>query len=72
VIALAELTVAAHGGLERWKRLNEVSAHLIVGAALWALKDQPNTISDTTVAVGTKDAASKPAVDWFTQHLASR
>lgn len=52
---LAELTIAAHGGLARWKRLKEVSAHLIVGGALWALKNHPNTISDTTVAVGTRE-----------------
>jgi hypothetical protein len=52
---LAELTITAHGGLERWKGVKEVSAHLIVGGALWALKNQPDTISDTTVAVGARE-----------------
>ncbi len=37
---LLETATAAHGGLERWNELNEVSARLIQDGVLWALKGQ--------------------------------
>ncbi len=41
--------VEAHGGLERWNQLNSVSARLIQGGALWALKGQPGVLDDVVV-----------------------
>jgi hypothetical protein len=35
---LLETVIEAHGGLERWNQLSSVSARLIQGGALWALK----------------------------------
>lgn len=49
---LAELTIKAHGGLKRWGQFETVSAHLVQGGALWALKGQAGTLDDTNVTVG--------------------
>src|SRR5437867_1592273 len=46
---LLETVIEAHGGLERWNRLNEVSARLIQGGALWALKGQAGVLDDVVV-----------------------
>jgi hypothetical protein len=35
---LTKLAMDAHGGLERWRQLNSVSAHLLQGGVLWGLK----------------------------------
>jgi hypothetical protein len=37
---LLETAIKAHGGLERWNQLDTVSARLVQGGALWALKGQ--------------------------------
>jgi hypothetical protein len=37
---LLKTVIEAHGGLERWNQLDSVSARLIQGGALWALKGQ--------------------------------
>ena len=49
MIELAELTIKAHGGLKRWGQFETVSAHLVQGGALWALKGQAGTLDDTNV-----------------------
>jgi hypothetical protein len=36
---LVDLAISTHGGMDRWRRLSTVSAHLRVGGALWALRD---------------------------------
>ncbi len=35
---LVDLAISAHGGMDQWRWLSTVSAHLRVGGALWALK----------------------------------
>ena len=49
---LTELTIRAHGGMKRWGQFETVSAHLVQGGALWALKGQAGTLDDTNVTVG--------------------
>ncbi|WP_329455192.1 hypothetical protein [Streptomyces sp. NBC_01497] len=49
--SLIDRTVAAHGGLARWNELSTVRAHLLNGGITWALKGQPDTLSDVTVTV---------------------
>ena len=49
---LAELTIRAHGGMKRWGQFETVSAQLVQGGALWALKGQAGTLDDTSVTVG--------------------
>ena len=46
---LLENVIEAHGGLKRWNQLNGVSARLIQGGALWALKGQPGILDDVVV-----------------------
>lgn len=48
---LAELTIEAHGGQERWQRLAHVSAHVRTGGALWAVKHQDGILDDVNVRV---------------------
>jgi hypothetical protein len=49
---LLETVIEAHGGLERWNQLDAVSARLIQGGALWALKGQPGVLDDVFVRAG--------------------
>jgi len=49
---LSELAIEAHGGLQRWKQFEQVSADLEQGGVLWSLKGQPKTLQQTTVTVG--------------------
>jgi hypothetical protein len=41
--------IEAHGGLERWNQLDSVSARLVQGGALWALKGQAGVLDDVVV-----------------------
>ncbi len=49
--SLAQLTIDAHGGLERWQRFEHVSAHLRTDGILWALKHQQGVLADVDVRV---------------------
>ncbi len=46
---LLETVIEAHGGLERWNQLDAVSAHLVQGGPLWALKCQQGVLDDVFV-----------------------
>src|SRR5712691_7085375 len=46
---LLETVIEAHGGLERWNQLETVSARLLQGGALWALKGQAGVLDDVVV-----------------------
>jgi hypothetical protein len=46
---LLETVLEAHGGLERWNQLDKVSARLLQGGALWALKGQAGVLDDVVV-----------------------
>jgi hypothetical protein len=46
---LLETVIEAHGGLERWGELDAVSARLVQGGALWALKGQQGVLDDVFV-----------------------
>lgn len=48
---LAAETIAAHGGLETWRKFKTVKAHLVQGGGLWAIKGVPGILRDTTVTV---------------------
>ena len=48
---LLDKVIEAHGGLDRWSELNEISAHLVQGGALWGLKGQAGVLDDVTVTV---------------------
>ena len=46
---LLETVIEAHGGLERWKQLENVSARLAQGGGLWELKGQAGVLDDVVV-----------------------
>jgi hypothetical protein len=46
---LLETVIEAHGGLHRWNQLDAVSARLVQGGVLWALKGQPGVLDDVFV-----------------------
>jgi hypothetical protein len=52
---LLAIAIKAHGGLERWNQLNTVSARLIQGGALWALKGQEGVLDDVVVTASLHD-----------------
>ena len=49
---LLETVIDAHGGMERWNQLHQVSARLVQGGALWALKGQADVLDDVVVTAG--------------------
>lgn len=51
---LKDFAIEAHGGLQRWQQFDKLSADLVQGGVLWALKGQPRTLERTTVTVGLK------------------
>jgi hypothetical protein len=50
--SLAELAINAHGGLDRWRQFDKVSADLAQGGVLWQVKGQAGTLDKTNVTVG--------------------
>jgi hypothetical protein len=48
---LAKEIIEAHGGLDRWRGFESLTAHLIQGGALWAMKGQAGVLDDTNVTV---------------------
>ena len=47
--SLLQLTIDAHGGFDRWRGLDGVSAHLRSGGVLWSLKHQQGVLDDVYV-----------------------
>jgi hypothetical protein len=58
---LAQFAIEAHGGLERWNRFTTLSAHLIQGGALWAVKGKAGVLDEVTVKV---DLRNEKASHW--------
>lgn len=53
---LARLAINAHGGLDRWRKLRRVSARLVNGGALWAMKGKEGVMSNLHVTVDLRRA----------------
>jgi len=49
--SLVSKIIDAHGGLAQWKKFSLLKARLVQGGALWTLKGQPTTLSETSVTV---------------------
>jgi hypothetical protein len=52
---LAQLTIDAHGGLERWKALSRVTAWTDSGGALWGMKGAPGRVGRGYVEVSLRE-----------------
>jgi hypothetical protein len=50
--SLAKITIEAHGGLDRWKQFEKVSADLVQGGVLWQVKGKAGVLDKTNVTVG--------------------
>jgi hypothetical protein len=48
---LRDLTIAAHGGLDRWNGYTSLTAHLRNGGLLWGLEGQEGVLADANVHV---------------------
>jgi hypothetical protein len=48
---LLDLTVAAHGGLDRFNQLKTLSVHQRLGGRLWGLKGQEGALDNTRLTV---------------------
>jgi hypothetical protein len=46
---LLETVIEAHGGLDRWNQLDSVSARLVQGGILWAVKGQEGVLDDVNM-----------------------
>lgn len=51
---LLRFTIEAHGGLDRWKKYEHVSAHLTCGGITWELKKQAGIVEDVYVRCDTR------------------
>lgn len=49
--SLKGLTIAAHGGLDRWNGYTSLTAHLRNGGPLWGLKGQDGVLADAHLRV---------------------
>lgn len=52
---LLTFAVEAHGGLERWGRLETLSAELTVGGAIWEVKKQPGLLTNKVFEITTHE-----------------
>lgn len=48
---LLDLTIAAHGGMDRFREFRFLTARIHQGGALWALKGKPTVLEDARVRV---------------------
>ena len=46
---LLKLATDAHGGVERWRQLNTLKAHLSVTGAIWHVKGKPDVLKDIRI-----------------------
>jgi hypothetical protein len=58
---LAKLAIEAHGGLERWKQFKFLTARLVQGGVLWALKGKAGVLEHASVKV---DLRKESATHW--------
>jgi hypothetical protein len=58
---LARFAIEAHGGLDHWRQLKTVSARLLQGGVLWALKGKNGILNDVHV---TADLRKEWASHW--------
>ena len=48
---LLDEVLGAYGGVERWRELDTIKIHQIVGGVLWTLKNADGVINDSTVEI---------------------
>jgi len=58
---LAKRAMDAHGGLDRWRQLRSVSAHLSQGGVLWGLKGKDGIVNDVHVTADVREERASHA-----------
>jgi hypothetical protein len=48
---LLDTVITAHGDLDRWRSLDQLTAKVSAGGVLWGLKDQPGILDDYTLTL---------------------
>ena len=48
MIELLDFVVKAHGGLDRWNQLENVTAKMTVAGAIWEFKQKPDLLTAVT------------------------
>ncbi|MEV0672445.1 hypothetical protein [Mycobacterium sp. NPDC050441] len=51
---LLDEVIAAHGGLDRWKQVDSIRIHQIIGGGLWKLKGVDGILDDSIVEIEPK------------------
>ena len=68
--------VEAHGGLDRWKRCNRVTATIVTGGALWGMKNLTQDQDPRRMSVSLHEEVSSVAPfgdpDWHTEFTPER
>ncbi len=71
---LINLAVEAQGGLDRWRKFNTVTAHLVVGGVLWEQKGHGGVIDEVDVEVNLLEQKTShiPGPAWHTAYTPHR
>src|SRR5262245_54641809 len=68
--------VEAHGGLDRWRRLNRVEATIVTGGAFWAMKNLTQDQDPRRVTASLHEERSSLErfgdPDWHTEFIPDR
>lgn len=48
---LLDTAIEAHGGSDRWRQLDRLTAHVSIGGAMWHLKGWPDVFADASVDI---------------------
>lgn len=51
---LLDLAIAAHGGWDRWQKVDKIVAHIAVGGAIWPIKGFDGAYADVHCSIETK------------------
>lgn len=54
-MTLLDEVLESYGGLERWKEVESITIHQIVGGVLWPLKHVDGVINDSTVEINVQE-----------------
>ena len=71
---LLKMAINAQGGMDKWNKYNNASAHLSVGGILWELKGHKDSISEVDVKVNLHEqkASHIPNDEWHTVYTPGR
>jgi hypothetical protein len=71
---LVNLAIDAQGGLDRWRKFQTVTAHLLVGGVLWEMKGHGDAIEQVDVKVNLLEQKTShiPSPAWHTLYTPDR